>query len=127
VRFFPQASAQQQPLRLEVVLKLGQAQRAVGPDLAVREIDLSAANERLQHVNEKSARHALDEVVMLDEDAVIVSVVDHPDWPAGIFRWQSRHGRVQHSFGRIRLAERDGRRQLARNQTQSRFVLRGEG
>jgi len=59
---------------LEVILQLWQAQRAIDANLAVWEVDLSRAEERLQHVNEEPAGHALDQLVMLDEDAVVMGV-----------------------------------------------------
>ena len=67
--------AQQQEAALEVVLPLRQVQRLVEPQLAVRELDAARRLRARQELPEDLRRQAADQVLAVDEDALVGRVV----------------------------------------------------
>jgi hypothetical protein len=98
--------------RLEVLGVVGQAQVGIEAQFAVREFDASVALMLPQKLPQDRARHALDDVVRVEEDTAIGTVVAHQKGRAVL-----RRGRLVRCKGRDRFLgraqERDQRAQMA--------------
>ena len=70
-----QAARQQDQPRIEVVAQFGQPQNEVEAQFAVGELAAAALRMLAQELPEDRAGHALDEVVVVDEDAVVATEV----------------------------------------------------
>ena len=117
-----QAALQQQQAGLQVVGHIGQAQGGVQPQFAVGEVHAPGVLVVAQQLPHNGARHALDQVVVVDEHAVVGRKVAHPQRAAAHRRCRRRSRQRLGRIGRG-LQQVDGGGQLARNGHQQVFIL----